>query len=133
MQQLLKLSFKNTLWFLIPSSFIFLIIIALNVHWNFRGVAAWVVFRDSYYFLLLPNIPFFIASIVLFAFPRDGVDRTTLVFVTNGVAIGVWFLTLYISNFIIHLGDIGFGGILLLAIAILALVVFFIRSIVVKL
>jgi len=129
MTQNLKLAFKNTLWFLLPSGIIFLVIIALNIYWGFSGVAAWRVLSDGYYFLLLPNIPFFIASIVLFVFLQKNSSRLVSVIVSNGVVIGSYFLTFYLSQFISQLGDIGFGGILLLAIAILALIIFFIRSI----
>lgn len=132
MTQNLKLAFKNTLWFLLPSGIIFLIIIALNVYWRFSGVAAWRVLIDSYYFLLLPNIPFFIASLVLFALLGKGSSRIVSVLVSNGVAVVSWGLIFYLSQSIIRLGDIGFGALLILFIAILALITFFIRSLVVK-
>lgn len=132
MIQNLKLASKNTLWFLIPSGIIFLIIIAFNIYWGFSGVSAWRVFSDSYYFLLLPNIPFFISSLVLFTFLQKGSSRIISVLVSNGVAVGSWFLIFYLSRFVIRLADIGMGGILLFAIAILALIIFFTRSITAK-
>lgn len=132
MTQNLKLAFKNTLWFLLPSGIIFILIIALNVYWRFRGVAAWRVLNDGYYFLLLPNIPFFIASLVLFALLSKGSSRIVSVLVSNGVAVGSWFLIFYLSKFIIRLGDVGFGAFLILVIAFLALITFFIRSLAVK-
>lgn len=132
MTQVLKLAFKNTLWFLAPSCTIFLVIIALNVYWGFSGVGARGVLSNGYYFLLVHNIPFFIASFVLFVFLRKGSSRIVSVLVSNGVVVGSWFLIFYLSQFIIRLADIGFGVFLLFAIAILALITFFIRSIAVR-
>jgi len=129
MTQNIKLAFKNTLWFLVPSGTIFLVSIALNVYWGLSGVEARRLLIDSYYFLLFHNIPFFIASLVLFAFLRKGTSRTVSVLVSNGVAFGSWWLILYLSHFIIRLGDVGVGGLLIVYIAILVLIIFFVRSI----
>ena len=126
----IKLSFKNTLWFLVPSAVLFLALGVPDLYRsldNVNGLKANL--SIAYYMLLLPNIPFFIASYALFIFLAKGLNRILSVFLSNGLAIVVWFSTLYLSRFLIRLYDIGYTALVLFAIAILALIVFFIRSI----
>ena len=54
-------------------------------------------------------------------------DRNIVIAILMVIAIN--FLVLYLSVFIIRLGDVGVGGLFIVYIAILALIIFFIRSI----
>ena len=94
MTQNLKLAFKNTLWFLLPSGIIFLASFALDFYSGPSGVETRRLLINGYYFLLFHNIPFFIASLVLFTFLRKGASRVVSVLVSNGVVVGLWFLVL---------------------------------------
>ncbi|GEM_PF-4087255 len=133
MTQNFKLAFKNTLWFLLPSGITFLAIIALNVYLGFNGFAAPRAVNNGS-LILVPNIPFFIASLVLFAFLRKGFSRIVSILVSNGVAIVGSLLFIPSFPFIFLSEDIYFNidfdvMFFVLVNTILALIIFFVRSI----
>lgn len=132
LQSIKKRAFKNTLWFLLPSGVISLIFIVLGfidllVTHSVSALSSVPSF--VYYFFLIHNIPFFIASIALFTFLQKGYSKTVSILGSNSVAILSWFLTFGLSAYIFKMSDYSIGGLLIFAIAILAEIIFFFRSI----
>lgn len=118
-------AFQNTLWFLVPSGILFLGMFVVG------GMSTGVFIR-AYYLFLLPNIPFFVASYVSFSLFQKNHDPFISILVSNCVLICTWALLFYLSTLFLQLGDINFGIFLLLAIAISAWIIFFLRSLSVK-
>ena len=116
----LKLSFKNTLWFLVPS-------LAISAY-SFFGSDSFEI-GTIFDFYLIPNIPFFIASYVLYLSLEKKLNKVTAFLISNGVATGIWFLILFLMEMGNRLGHYGMEGLIIFVAAIVALIIFLMRSI----
>jgi hypothetical protein len=134
-------AFRNTLWFLVPSGLLsFTGIFATYLMGkysdgfsisleSFIGYGGGKDLSDVYYLLLLPNIPFFIASFYLFYAIGEKVVLNSIL--PKSISIGAfsWMMTIVISPlFIKPNSDIGLGIIYIIGMAIIALIIFLFRA-----
>lgn len=137
------LAFKNTLWFLWPSGIVSLLWIVLifvaslvengGLSLDLGGFVEG--FGMFYLFILLPNISFFIASVILLTIRQRGYGKVASILISNIGAVVSWFLVLLLSSLplslVMNFGSFfqSYGGMFVMIVALFALFVFFIRSI----